>query len=160
MGDYKHWRELMDCDYLRAELLAPKERKVLTIKEVKAETITSKTGETDVKPVLYFKEDVLPMVLNVTNCQTIERLYGTGNTTEWHDKKIQIFATSTKVSGIVVPCLRVEAVIPATDKVTYVCSVCGKEITKTVYDGSVAKYGKSYCSAECVKKDKEGEDLL
>lgn len=150
----------MDCDYLRAEMLAPKERKVLTIKEVKQETLTSNTGETDVKPVAYFVEDVLPMVLNVTNCSAIEKTYGTGNVREWVGKKIQIFATSTKVAGKVVPCLRVEAVKPVSDNVTYTCSVCGKEITKEMYDKSVEKFGKPYCSKECYEKETKGVNYV
>lgn len=150
----------MDCTYLRAETLAPKERKVLTIKEVKEETIKSNTGETDVKPVAYFEEDVAPMVLNVTNCNTIEEIYGTGNIYEWIGKKIQIFATNVRVGKEVVPCLRIENVKPASSEVSYHCCVCGKEITKAVYDGSVAKYGKPYCSKECLEKETKGEDIL
>lgn len=150
----------MDCDYLRAEMLAPKERKVLTIKEVKQETLTSSTGETDVKPVAYFVEDILPMVLNVTNCSTIEKIYGTGDINEWAGKKIQIFATNTRVAGKTVPCLRVEAIEPVSDKVTYTCSVCGKEISKELYDKTVSLFGKPYCGKECHEKETKGENYV
>ena len=158
--NYTHWRNLTDLEHLRAECFAPKEKKVLTIKEVKQEEIKSSNGQVDVKPVAYFKENVLPMVLNVTNCKTIEKLYGTGNIYDWIGKKIQIFATKTKVAGEMVPCLRVEEIIPKTNEVQYICSVCGKPITKDFYDQSIAKYGKPYCSAECLQKDTKGEDLL
>lgn len=160
MENYTHWRQCTNLNYLRAECFAPKEKKVLTIKEVKREKITSNNGEVEEKPVAYFIENVLPMVLNVTNCKTIEKLYGTGNIYEWVGKKVQVFATNTKVAGQSVPCLRIENIVPKTNEVQYLCSVCGKPITKELYDGSVSKYGKPYCGKECFEKDTKGEKLL
>lgn len=160
MEKYEHWRNLTDLTHLRAECFAPKEKKVLTIKEVRREKVTSNNGEVEEKPVAYFDEGILPMVLNVTNCKMIEKLYGTGNIYEWVGKKIQVFATSTKVAGQPVPCLRIESIIPQTNEAQYLCSVCNKPITKNIYDQSVAKYGKPYCSKECFDKDTKGENLL
>ena len=169
MEKYVHWREFMDMPYLRAEMFAPKERKVLTIKEVKREVMPRLPGKNAVDengnpveehmPVAYFEEDILPMVLNATNCEVIEELYGTGEPSKWVGKKIQVFATKTKVAGKQVPCLRVEKVIPTTQEVTYHCSVCGKEISKDTYDKSVAKYGKPYCSKECLDEDQNGKPV-
>jgi hypothetical protein len=157
---YEHWRNLTDMQHLRAECFAPKERKVLTIKEIRRDQVTSNNGEVEEKPVAVFEENVLPMVLNVTNCKTIEKLYGTGNIYEWIGKKIQVFATTTKVAGQSVPCLRIENTIPETNKIQYTCSVCGKTIEKDLYDKSVAKYGKPYCSKECYEKGTNGEKIL
>ena len=162
MSDYVHWRDNMDMPYLRAEHLKPKERRVLTIKEVRKELMPKLPGKNDAdehQNVAYFEENVLPMVLNVTNCETIEGLYGTGNVLEWAGKKIQIFATKTKVAGKLIPCLRVDKVIPESDKIIYNCSVCGKEITKETYDASVARFGKPYCSKKCYELDTNGEQL-
>ena len=158
--NYEHWRNLTDLDHLRAECFAPKEKRVLTIKKVVQEKIVSNNGETDLRPVAHFEENVLPMVLNVTNCKMIEKLYGTGNIYEWVGKKIQVFATKTKVAKEMVPCLRIEDIIPTSNEVQYLCSVCGKPISKTYYEQSIAKYGKPYCSPECLTKDTKGEDLL
>lgn len=161
MEKYEHWRNLTDSSHLRAECFAPKEKRVLTIKEIKREKVTSANkGTVEQKPVAVFEENVLPMVLNVTNCRTIEKLYGTGNIHEWVGKKIQVFATTTKVAGQSVPCLRIENVIPKTDEVQYICSVCGKPISKDTYDKSVNKFGKPYCGKECFEKDTNGEKIL
>lgn len=163
MSEYKHWREYMDMPYLRAEMLAPKERRVLTIKEVKRELMPKLPGKHDDVdehcPVAYFEEDVLPMVLNVTNCQTIEELYGEGEPTKWAGKKIQIFATKTKVAGKLVPCLRVDKVKPTSTEITYSCCVCGNQMTKEAYDKSVARFGKPYCSKECYETDTNGAKI-
>lgn len=158
--NYTHWRTLTDLDHLRAECFAPKEKKVLTIKDVKREKLTASNGQVEEKPVAYFEENILPMVLNVTNCKMIEKLYGTGNVYDWKGKKIQVFATKTKVAGEMVPCLRIEDIIPTSNEVQYICSVCGKPISKAIYDQSIAKYGKPYCSKECLDKDTKGVDLL
>ena len=160
MENFKHWRDCTDLSYLRAELFAPKEKKVLTIKEVKRERLTSQNGTVEDKPVAYFVENVLPMVLNVTNCKTIEKIYGTGNIYEWVGKKIQVIATKTKVAGELVPCLRIENVIPTTNEPEYHCSVCGVNISKETYEKSVARFGKAYCNKNCYDADTKGEQIL
>lgn len=160
-SEFIHWRRYTDLEHLRAECFAPKEKKVLTIKSVYSEKVTDSNGRVETKPVASFEEDVLPMVLNVTNCKTIESLYGTGNINEWVGKKIQVFATTTKVGTRTgVPCLRIEKVIPTSNEVKYYCSVCGKEISKDTYEKSVAKYGKPYCSKDCLDRDTKGEQIL
>lgn len=160
MAEHLHWRNYTDLNYLRAEVFAPGEKKVLTIKDVKMEKIKGEGGKEDTKPVLYFKEEVLPMVVNSTNSKTIESLYKTGYMDEWVGKKIQVIATKTKVAGEYVPCLRIERLIPTSNEPEYHCSVCGKLISKDTYEKSIAKYGKAYCSKECLETDKKGEQLL
>lgn len=160
MAEHLHWRNYTDLNYLRAELFEPKEKKVLTIKDVKMERIKGESGKSDTKPVLYFEENVLPMVMNSTNCKTIEYLYNSGYMDDWVGKKIQIIATKTKVGGEVVPCLRIERVIPTDNEPKYFCSICKKEISKDVYEKSIAKYGKAYCSKNCLEIDTKGKQLL
>jgi hypothetical protein len=160
MAEHKHWRNYTDLKYLRAEVFMPGEKKVLTIKDVKMEHIIGDSGKEDTKPVLYFEENMLPMVANATNCKTIKALYGTDFMDEWVGKKIQVIATRTKVGREMVPCIRIEKVIPASNVPEYHCSVCNKTITKDIYEKSTAKYGKAYCSGECLEKDTKGEQLL
>lgn len=157
---YQHWRDCTDLTHLRAESFTPKEKKVLTIKSIVKEQVKNNQGAISERPVAYFYEDVLPMVLNVTNCKTIEDLYGTGNIYEWTGKKIQVFATKTKVGGETVPCLRIEKIIPTTSEPEYNCCVCGKKIDQKTYSLSVSKYGKPYCSSECLNTDKNGETII
>ena len=157
---YEHWRNLTDLSHLRAECFAPKEKKVLTIKNVVREKVTSNNGTIEEKPVAYFEENILPMVLNVTNCKMIEKIYGTGNIYDWIGKKIQVIATKTKVAGESVACLRIENVIPTTNEPKYYCAVCGKEISKDIYDKSIKHYGKPYCSKECLEEDSKRKQIL
>lgn len=160
MAEHKHWRNYTDLTYLRAELLNPGEKRVLTIKDVVMEKVKGEGGAEDTKPVLYFVENSLPMCVNSTNGKIIESLYGTGMMDEWVGKKIQIFATKTKVGGVPTPCIRVEKTIPTANEPKYLCSVCKKEISKDLYEKSVKHYGKAFCSKECYEADENGEQVL
>ena len=157
---YAHWKNLMERPYIGAYSLAPGEERVLTIKEVKKEKVVTSGGKSEICPVAYFAENSLPMVLNATNCKTIAKLYGSDNVYDWANKKIQLFATSTQFGRDTVPCLRIRPFAPAGNEVEYKCSVCNKAITESVYKGSIAKYGKAYCSAECKDLDVKGKDVL
>lgn len=155
--NYVHWRENMDMPYLRAENLVPNEVRVLTIKEVRKELMPKIPGraEEEHQNVVYFEEaGILPMVLNVTNCETIEAVYGTGNVIEWAGKKIAIYASKTSMGKKTVPCLRVKKFRPD------VCIFCGKELEPAIYNGSIKKYGKPYCSGECKDKDIKGVNVI
>ena len=161
MAEHLHWRRYTDMKYLRAELFEPREKKVLTIADVKMEIIEGEGGKKDKKPVLYFKEPgVLPMVVNTTNGKMIETLYGTEYMDEWVGKRIQIYATKVKVGGELTPCLRIDNVVPTSSEPKYLCSVCGKEITKSLYYSSIKEHGKAYCSKECLDSDTKGKQLL
>lgn len=157
-----HWKNLANYDYLGAyslEGVAPEI--TLTIKSIKKERVTANGGASEDCIVAYFEETnvdgvvVKPMVLNKTNCKTIEKVYETGDVEDWIGKQIIIFATTTKFARDVVPCLRVKNEKPV-EKV-YNCSICGKEITKKLYTGSMAKYGVAICSKECLEELSKNE---
>lgn len=158
MPEYKHWRENMDMPYLRAELLKPNEKRILTIKEVVRETMPKLPGRDNSvdehQNVCYFEEESLPMVLNVTNCETITQILGTENINEWPGKKIAVYASKTTFGKKTVPCLRICKFRPD------VCIYCGKELDLNLARGSIAKYGKPYCSGECKDNDIKGVKIL
>ena len=158
MSDYIHWRENMDMPYLRAETLLPDEKRILTIKEVRREIMPKMPGRDssvdEHQNVCYFEEDCLPMVLNVTNCETITQILGTGNVLEWPGNKIAVYASKTTFGKKTVPCLRICKFRP--DR----CVFCGKKIDISIAKGSIAKYGKPYCSGECKDNDIKGVKIL
>lgn len=41
----------------------------------------------------------------------------------------------------------------------YTCCVCGKSITKEIYDGSMNANGKAYCSGTCKRRDQDGTGI-
>lgn len=151
-----HWKNLANYDYLGAYSLEGKKDIILTIKDIKKERVTAPGGSSEDCIVARFVETnvdgvtVKPMVLNKTNCKTIEKLYNSGDIEDWIGKKVTVYATTTKFARETVSCLRIKAEIP--QEPVYNCAVCGKVIDKKTYAQSTEKYGVALCSAEC--KDK------
>lgn len=156
-----HWKNFTDPSYLGTFCFSPNEEKVLTIKEVKQETLKAFGPggvKSDIMPVLHFVEDALPFGLNATNCKMLTKLYGP-YIEDWVGRKIQVYVTKTKFAGESVDCLRIRNFEP-NNAVEYHCAVCGAIMAKDLYDKSIAKYGKAYCSKECYELQTKGEDLL
>lgn len=63
-------------------------------------------AETELKPVLYFRETEKGLVLNKTNASTISGLYGP-ETDEWGGKKIALFGQEVDFQGRQVLAIRV-----------------------------------------------------
>jgi hypothetical protein len=62
------------------------------------------------KPVLYFEDGVKPLVVNLTNFQTIEDAFGDSN--DWPGHKIRVFCAQTTFGGKRTDCIRVEPIVP------------------------------------------------
>ena len=153
-----HWKRLINPDYLGAYSLDPGKDMILTIKEVKLETITGTGGKQEQCPVCHWQEDQKPMILNVTNMKTIAKMYGS-DTDGWTGKRVQIYATTTKFGGDMVECLRIRKDPP--EEVKIACQECGQFI-QPAFNMSASqlaaytkkKYGKNLC-AECAQAKKE-----
>lgn len=148
--------EMADKDFLSSEIFADGEERIYTIEGIRTEVLVNEKNKTqDQKPVVYFVETDLKLALNIANIKTIQKIYGEVRADRLVGKKIQIFKTTTNAFGETKPCLRIRPFVPELK-----CAVCGKEIDDKTYYYSVAKYGKPYCSKECLDKDTKGEKLL
>ena len=112
MEELTHWKKLHNPDYLGAYSLPNGKDMVLTIKEVKKELVTTDGGRKEELSVCYFKEDVKPAILNVTNSKTIQKIYDTPYIEEWVGKQIQFYVDHTKFAGEEVECLRIRQMNP------------------------------------------------
>lgn len=65
---------------------------VLTIKGFKQEEMESDDGSTEVKVILYFMEDMKPMVLNKTNSQLLGKATGAATAGEAKGKQIVVYS--------------------------------------------------------------------
>ena len=112
-GLNRHWKNFIDKDYLGSHNLEKDEEMILTIEKfVGDEGVMNKESNTKVpKPVIYFKENVPKMIMNMTNGNTITALYGS-HPADWIGKKIQIFATQIKAFGKLQDALRVRDIKP------------------------------------------------
>jgi hypothetical protein len=103
----KRWKRLMNPDYIGAYILDPGQEMTLTIDRVVSEKIKGEKGKIDIKPVIYFKEQIKPMILNNTNCMTIEFLTGSDLPDDWAGHKITIYGTPVKMGTETVEALRI-----------------------------------------------------
>ena len=105
--------------YLRAHDLGD-DAVLVTIERVGSEIIkNTQTGMDEKKPALYFHEfPNKPLVLNKTNAKKISTLLKTGETDDWPQQQIQIYATETQFGADTVACIRVKQAALPTKKQT------------------------------------------
>ena len=155
-----HWKKLTNPNYLGAYSIEDGKDLILTIRNVRQEVVIGSDGKKDECIVCYFQENVKPMILNTTNCKTIEKLTGTPYIEKWAGHRIQIGVEKVKAFGDVVDALRVKkkAVKAQSTAADVVCERCGKTIT-AIGQYSAAdivrineqRFGKKLCG-ECSKK--------
>lgn len=110
-GVNRHWKNFLDKDYLGSHNLEKGEEMLLTIEKfVGEEEVNSQEGK-KTKQVLYFKENVPKMILNITNGNTLSNLYGS-HPDQWVGRQIQIYATPVKAFGKTQDALRIRDFIP------------------------------------------------
>ena len=158
-----HWKKTMNPNYLGAFAFDMGKDKICTIDHVvPAESVTNPDGETREKPVIHWKENELPWILNVTNCKTIAKLAGSNYFEDWAGLRIQLYVDNkVKAFGTTTEGVRVRKTLPEEAKIA--CEVCGQFI-QPAFNMSASqlaaytkkKYGKSMC-AECAKDQKEAE---
>lgn len=100
-----HWKLLQNPDYIGAYWLPPGEDVTVTIDFVVREQITGTGGKKEECTVAHLK-GAKPFILNATNCKTIAKLYG-NFIEDWAGRQITLFATTTKMGGETVECLRI-----------------------------------------------------
>lgn len=102
--------ELFPSRFLKAEDFEEGASLVVTMDHLEIEQLGK---EREKKPVLYFKDDVKPMVINKTNCSVISALHGT-ETDGWDGKRITLFTLEVDSFGDVVRAIRVKTTAPRT----------------------------------------------
>lgn len=104
-----HWKRLVNPDYIGAYALNPDEDLTVTIDYVKREEITGSGGKKEECTVAHLVGQK-PMILNATNSKTIHKLYGP-YIEEWAGKQITLFASTTRMGGDTVECLRIRPTV-------------------------------------------------
>jgi len=159
--DKTHWKKLENPDYLGSYALQPGKDLIVQIKSVGQEEVYSPTSnKKDVCTVAHFTDSLIkPMILNVTNCKTITKLYDTPYIEDWSGRYISIYISKVKAFGETVEALRIRPKVPTTDKI--ICKECGKEIiaaarksARELADIAVKNCGRELCLG-CMKKEKE-----
>lgn len=159
-----HWKKLENPDYLGAYALEPNKDLIVQIKTVGQEEVYNPTNnKKETCTVAHFVDrNVKPMILNVTNCKTISKLYDTPYIEDWAGKYISIYIAKVKAFGDVVEALRIRNKVPSIEVIK--CEQCGRIITdfagktaRELADISKRNLGKELC-IECQKAAKKQMD--
>lgn len=110
-GANRHWKNFLDKNYLGSHNLEHGEEMLLTIEKFVGEEVVKTQDGDKIKTVLYFKEDVPKMILNVTNGTIISSLYGS-HPDKWIGKQIQLYVANVKAFGKMQDALRIRDFIP------------------------------------------------
>lgn len=105
-GTKTHWRQLKNPNYLGAYSLPEGKDLTIQILSVSKEIVKGENGKEDECTVAQIKDNK-PMILNVTNCKTIEKLFETPFIEEWSGRMITVYAAKVIVKGEKIECLRI-----------------------------------------------------
>ncbi len=100
-----HWKQLVNPDYLGAYSIPEDEDLTVVIDVVRSEEITGTNGKKEICSVAHIKGNK-PWILNMTNQKSIARIYGP-YIEDWQGKPVTLYASTTKLAGEVVECIRV-----------------------------------------------------
>lgn len=152
-----HWKKLTNPNYLGSYAFQPGEEKAVTIASVGQETVTN-PAEPEKKEnciVAHFQQPEKPLILNKTNCKTIERLAGTPDIEQWPGVGIILCVQRVPAFGDLVEAVRVRPVKP------FFCSDCsgvisgyGNKSHTEIREHTRKEYGRQLCAA-CATKAAE-----
>ena len=156
-----HWKQLINMDYIGAYALPDGKDLTLTIDHVVKENVTGNNGKKEMCMVAYFKEkDYKPMILNRTNAKSITALAGSPYIEKWQGQRITLYATTTRLGGDTVECLRIRPTVSEKSG-PIICEICGQVIEgaagltpEQFAMNTRKKFGKNLCM-DCAMAEKE-----
>lgn len=105
MTSKTHWKQLINPDYIGAYALPDGDDMTVTIDYVQNEVVTGSGGKKEECTVAHLVGQK-PLILNVTNSKSIHKLYGP-YIEDWRGKQVTLYASTTKLAGELVECLRI-----------------------------------------------------
>ena len=115
MNTRTHWKRLINPDYIGVYALPNGGDDMnVTIDYVQLEEITGSGGKKEDCMVAHLISQK-PLILNVTNSKSIQKLYGP-YIEDWAGKDITLYASTTKLAGEIVECLRIRPSVPRREK--------------------------------------------
>ena len=112
MAEHVHWKKTTNPTYIGSWDFDDGKDMIVQVKDLKQEMIPNQTGGREEKLVMYFENDVKPLILNKTNMKAIEKATGTAYLDEWVGKKLQLFVTAVSAFGEMTLAVRVRDFAP------------------------------------------------
>jgi hypothetical protein len=104
-----HWKRLVNPDYIGAYALDPDQDLTVTIGYVTREAVKGIGGKSEECTVAHLVGQK-PLILNATNSKSIHKIYGP-YIEQWSGKQITLFASTTRMGGETVECLRIRPTV-------------------------------------------------
>lgn len=163
-----HWRKVLTTNYLGGFDLddgnGGHKEITATIKKAVREKVKDQNGADSTELVLHFEGNLKPMILNVTNTKTVEKLVGSPYIEDWPGLQIIIGTDKVKAFGEIHNALRIRNKKVKETKREVQCNVCKETVPdKDGIEGHVIaaayekKYGVPLCF-DCGQKRKETEN--
>lgn len=111
MTEKTHWKRLINPDYIGAYAINEGEDLTVKIDFVQVEEIVGTGGKKETCTVAHLVNEK-PLILNVTNSKSIAKLYGP-YIEDWQGQLITLFASTTRLAGETVECLRIRPKVAA-----------------------------------------------
>lgn len=161
MNQRTHWKSLQNNDYIGAYAFQPGEEKTVTIAKVTREMVTGPEGRKEECTVVHFAGDTKPLIMNVTNAKTIQKLLRTPYIEEWAGKAITLGVETVSAFGERVEAVRVKKKLPAAPSPTSTaCADCGQVIAASgkftpqqIAQAAQNRFGRVLCM-DCVDVEK------
>ena len=172
-----HWKKLVDTNYLGSWNIT-NGKLVLQIASVKKERIFNQTKNAEESCIVaYFTDETYkPMILNKTNCKTLQKLTGSPYIEKWA-VRVEIKTEKVKAFGELVDALRISKTAPKdelkpqpteqakpTEPEPHKCEDCSAVVTEfggysaqQVALSTKGKYGRVLC-ATCAQKAKTAQE--
>lgn len=159
-----HWKKVVsDPNFLGEADFQENEEKIATIDRVESEVEVATAEGKSKKAVLFFVEQLKPLILNVTNSKAITKVAGSPYFEDWPGVEIQLYIDpNVRAFGEIVSAVRVRPRKPAARKLEK-CARCGGEIRGASGRGAdyIAqytrkKYGVAMCS-DCATAEAGGK---
>jgi hypothetical protein len=143
VADKTHWKKVVsDPNYLGEADFNEGEEKIATIARVARDEVIQTAEGKSKKAVVYFREQLKPMILNVARSKAIEKVAGSPYFEDWLGVKIQLYIEhGIKAFGDVVSAVRVRPRKPQIRNPIQ-CEDCGQEVQGA--NGRNAEYIAAY----------------
>lgn len=99
--------------FLKTEDLQGRAARVIVEAVTQESVKDNDTGVMEKKLVMHFTGKDKALILNRTNCESLEAICGTDDYGSWVGHAIVLYPTTTKFGAKTVPCLRIRAVAVA-----------------------------------------------
>lgn len=148
-----HWKKAVsDPNFLGEADFQEGEEKVATIDRVAASVEIATAEGKSSKAVVYFREQIKPLILNVTNSKAITKVSGSPYFEDWSGTAIQLYIDPhVRAFGEIVAAVRVRPRKPVPRKAEK-CAVCGGDVLgasgkspEYILQRSIKRFGMAMC---------------